>query len=48
MMVSQRFAQGFFTILGWYKSWRYELEAVLALLGVAYLFIAGTAVAAFT
>ncbi len=39
MMVSQRFAQGFFTILGWYKSWRYELEAVLALLGVAYLLL---------
>jgi hypothetical protein len=37
MAVSEHFAQGFFTILGWYKSWRYELEAVLALLGVAYM-----------
>jgi hypothetical protein len=37
MAVSQRFAQGFFTILSWYKSWRYELEAVFALLGVTFL-----------
>jgi hypothetical protein len=37
MVVSQRFAQGFFAMLGWYKSWRYELEAVLALLGVVYI-----------
>jgi hypothetical protein len=37
MAVSQRFAQGFLTTLGWYKSWRYVLEGVLALLGLAYV-----------
>jgi uncharacterized membrane protein len=37
MAVSQRFAQGFLTILGWYKSWRYGLEAVLALLGCGWM-----------
>jgi len=37
MAVSQRFAQGFLTTLGWYKSWRYGLEAVLALLGCGWM-----------
>jgi hypothetical protein len=39
MAVSQRFAQGFLTTLGWYKSWRYGLQAVLALLGIIYIFL---------
>jgi hypothetical protein len=38
MAVSQRFAQGFLTTLGWYKSWQYELEAGLALLGLVFSF----------
>jgi hypothetical protein len=37
MAVSQRFAEGFLTIVGYYRSWRYELEAVLALLGLIYV-----------
>jgi hypothetical protein len=37
MAISQRFAQGFLTILSWHKSWRYEMEAVLALLGLTYI-----------
>ncbi len=37
MAVSQRFTQGFISILGWYRSWRYELEAVLALLGLVFV-----------
>ena len=37
MAVSQRFAQGFLSTLGWYKSWRYELEAVLAVLGLVFV-----------
>jgi hypothetical protein len=38
MAVSQRFAHGFLTTLSWYKSWRYELEAGLALLGLVFAF----------
>jgi hypothetical protein len=38
MAISQRFASGFLTILGWYTSWPYLLEAALALLGVAFAF----------
>jgi hypothetical protein len=37
MVVSQRFAQGFLTTIGWYKTWRYELEAGLALLGLVFI-----------
>lgn len=37
MAVSQRFAGGFLTVLGWYKTWRYELEAALAVLGLVFV-----------
>jgi hypothetical protein len=37
MAVSQRFAEGFLTTVGWYRSWRYELEAILALFGFVYV-----------
>ncbi len=38
MAVSQRFAQGFLSTLAWYKSWRYALQAVLALSGLVFVF----------
>jgi hypothetical protein len=38
MAVSQQFAAGFFTVLGWYAPhWQYWLEAALALLGLSLL-----------
>jgi arabinofuranosyltransferase len=36
MAISQRFAEGFFTILRGYGSWVYLLEGVLAVLGVGF------------
>jgi hypothetical protein len=37
MAVSQRFARGFLSTLAYYKSWRYVLEAVIALAGLMYV-----------
>lgn len=37
MSISQRFFPGFLTILSWYTSWPYILEAFLALVGVVFL-----------
>jgi hypothetical protein len=34
MAISQRFAAGFITVLGWYNVWPYWLQAALALLGL--------------
>jgi hypothetical protein len=34
MAISQRFAPGFLTIIKWYDSWPYWIEAALALLGI--------------
>lgn len=39
MAVSQGFTRGFITTLGWYKSWKYIVEAVLSLIGVIILFM---------
>jgi hypothetical protein len=37
MAVSQRFFQGLLTILSWYKSWWYVVEAIFALLGLVWV-----------
>jgi hypothetical protein len=37
MAISQRFAAGFLTILGWYTAWPYKLEAALAALGFIFM-----------
>ncbi len=36
MEISQTFAEGFLTILGWYNKWLYLMEAVLAIFGLIY------------
>jgi hypothetical protein len=38
MAISQSFAPGFLTILGWYPRWPYLLEAGLAGIGIAFMF----------
>jgi hypothetical protein len=37
MSISQRFFPGFLTILSWYTSWPYKLEAFLVLVGVVFM-----------
>ncbi len=37
MSISQRFFPGFLTILNWYTSWPYKLEALLATVGVIFM-----------
>ena len=36
MAISQQFFAGFFTILGWYASWPYALESVIAVVGLVF------------
>lgn len=36
MAISQQFFAGFFTILGWYASWPYTLESIIAVAGLVF------------
>jgi len=36
MAISQQFFAGFFTILGWYASWPYALESIIAVAGLVF------------